>query len=268
MSALVLEALPHCAGIRDVGALLPERLQGMNQPAIRNMTLAGNARVGDCFAVSGGNAEHVVMRGASIRLDNVGQDMRSGRITVEGNCGNFAGLGMRGGTISVMGDAGTFAACEMRAGLLEIAGDVGDFAGAALPGSMQGMRGGYLVVHGNAGDRTGDRMRRGLILVAGNVGAFCGSRMLAGTIVIRGRPGATPGLALRRGTLLFGHEPGELPALFQDCGVHRLLFLRLLEKELEKLGAPFSRFLPLGPDVRRYCGDLGAGGTGEILVLA
>jgi len=46
-----------------------------------------------------------------------------------------------------------------------------------------------------------------------------------------------------------------------------LLFLELLDRELRRQNERFARFLPLGNSVRRYCGDLANGGTGEILVL-
>lgn len=268
MNARILEALPHCSSALDVGSLSPERLRGMNESAIGNLPMAGSARLGDCFSISGSDSDHLVLHGGRARLDNVGKGMQSGRITVDGNCGNFAGHGLRGGTVSIRGNAGEYAGCEMRGGMLEVAGDTGHFTGAAQAGNMQGMRGGHLLIHGNAGDRTGDRMRRGLILVGGDVGAYCGSRMLAGTIAVKGRAGAMPGLALRRGTLVLDRLPADMLATFQDCGVHRLLFLHLIEKDLQRLGPPFSRFLPIATQVRRFCGDLGSGGTGEILVSA
>jgi len=266
MNTRILEVLPHCVGSLDVAPLIPERLLGMHESEIGDIPMAGNGRVRDCFSISGIDSDHLVIRAGSLRLDNVGNRMRSGKITIEGNCGSFAGHGMRGGEICVTGTAGDYAGCEMRGGMLDIAGNAGSFTGAALPGNMQGMRGGCVVIHGNAGDRAGDRMRRGSILIAGNTGAYCGSRMLAGTIVVKGRVGPLPGMELRRGTLIFHHVPSDMPATFQDCGLHRLLFLHLIEKELRKLGAPFSGFLPFATEVRRYCGDLAAGGFGEILV--
>jgi len=75
-----------------------------------------------------------------------------------------------------------------------------------------------------------------------------------------------PGFSLKRGTLLLARMPEHLPATFQDSGEHSLLFLTLLEKQLQRDRETFSRFLPLGAKVRRYCGDLAWGGTGEILV--
>jgi hypothetical protein len=75
-------------------------------------------------------------------------------------------------------------------------------------------------------------------------------------------------LALRRGTILVNRAADDMPAYFQDSGVHRLLFLRLLQRHLQALGGPIAGFAPLPAVVRRYCGDLAAGGTGEILVPA
>jgi hypothetical protein len=58
-----------------------------------------------------------------------------------------------------------------------------------------------------------------------------------------------------------------LPATFKDSGEHALLFLTMLERELRRDSDRFASFLPLEHRVRRYCGDLANGGTGEILVL-
>jgi formylmethanofuran dehydrogenase subunit C len=77
-----------------------------------------------------------------------------------------------------------------------------------------------------------------------------------------------PGFSLKRGTLLLAHMPENLPVTFQDSGEHSLLFLTLLEKQLQRDRQSFARFLPFSPKVRRYCGDLAWGGTGEILVFA
>jgi formylmethanofuran dehydrogenase subunit C len=268
MSALTLtlRALPpHSV---DVSPLIPDRLAGLNKAAIENIVLGSlGLQVADLFAVNGDDARQMIIRNSSDRLTHIGSGMTQGAITVEGGCGAYAGIGMRGGRIIVTGTAGPFAGSGMTAGGLEIRGDAGDFLGGALPGNKQGMRGGIIAVHGNAGDRAADRMRRGLILIAGDVGAYCGSRMLAGTILVSGSVGMMPGFALKRGTLLLARQPSELLATFQDNGEHALLFLELLDRELRRQNERFARFLPLGNSVRRYCGDLANGGTGEILVL-
>jgi formylmethanofuran dehydrogenase subunit C len=92
--------------------------------------------------------------------------------------------------------------------------------------------------------------------------------LLAGTIFVAGKVGMMPGFSLKRGTLLLAHMPENLPVTFQDSGEHSLLFLTLLEKQLQRDRQSFARFLPFSPKVRRYCGDLAWGGTGEILVFA
>lgn len=256
---------PHSV---NLSPLIPDRLEGLNKAAIENITLGGRGlQVADLFAVSGDGAQQMIIRNSSGRFTGIGSGMTQGTITIEGDCGAYAGLGMRGGRIIVTGNAGPFAGSGMTAGGIEIRGDAGDFLGGALPGDKQGMRGGIIVVHGNAGDRAADRMRRGLILVGGNAGAYCGARMLAGTVLVSGRVGMMPGFALKRGTVLLARQPPELPATFQDSGEHALLFLTLLERELGRESERYARFLPLGNRVRRYCGDLANGGTGEILVL-
>lgn len=269
MSALTLtlRALPP-HGV-DLSAVIPDRLAGLNKSAIENIALGGRGlEVADLFAVSGDDTQQMIIRDSSARLTHIGSGMTQGTITVEGECGAYVGLGMHGGWITVTGNAGPFAGSGMTAGGIEIRGNAGDFLGGALPGDKQGMRGGIIVVNGNTGDRTGDRMRRGLILVGGDAGAYCGSRMLAGTILVSGRVGMMPGFALKRGTVLLAWQPPEVPATFQDSGEHALLFLTLLERELMRESERFGRFLPLGNRVRRYCGDLANGGTGEILVFA
>jgi uncharacterized membrane protein YraQ (UPF0718 family) len=62
--------------------------------------------------------------------------------------------------------------------------------------------------------------------------------------------------------------PENIPVTFQDSGEHSLLFLTLLEKQLQRDRQSFARFLPFSQKVRRYCGDLAWGGTGEILIFA
>ena len=268
MSALTLTLNSLPSHSVDLSPLIPDRLTGLKKAAFESIALGSRALlVADLFAVTGDDAQQMIIRNSSDRLTRIGSGMTQGAITVEGNCGAYTGLGMRGGRIAVTGNAGPFSGNGMTAGGLEIRGDAGDFLGAALPGDKQGMRGGIIVVHGNVGDRAADRMRRGLILIGGDAGAYCGSRMLAVTILVSGLVGTMPGFGLRRGTLLFARQPPGLPATFQDSGEHALLFLTLLEKQLRRESERFARFLPLGNRVRRYCGDLAHGGTGEILVF-
>ena len=249
MTALTLALREKPVRDIDLSGLTPDRLAGLALSAIDAIRLPGGQQVGNLFDIAAGDAQHLIIRNASERLTHVGAGMRSGTLTVEGNCGAYAGQALRGGKLIVTGNAG-------------------DFAGAATAGDRQGMRGGIIAIQGNAGDRAGERMRRGLILVGGDAGAYCGANMLAGTIFVAGEVGTMPGFALRRGTLLLGRKPQEISATFQDSGVHRLLFLTLLEKQLRREDPSFLRFLPVDRKVRRYCGDLACGGLGEMLVFA
>ncbi len=267
MTALTLTLRSPPARSMDLSALIPERLAGLGAMQIGALPLRDGSCVADFFDVMDGNAQHVVIRNGCDRLTHVGAAMRSGTITVEGDCGAYAGLGLNGGRLNVAGNAGDFAGSGMKAGMIRISGNAGDFAGGALAGDRQGMRGGILAIQGDVGDRAGERMRRGLLLVGGNAGAYCAANMLAGTIFVAGKVGMMPGFSLKRGTLLLACVPENLPVTFQDSGEHALLFLTLLEKQLERDHQAFARFLPFGRKVRRYCGDLAWGGTGEILIF-
>lgn len=267
MAALTLTLRSAPARSLDLSALTPETLAGLNKAQIAALSLPGASRVADFFDVGAGDAQQLTIRNSCRRLTHIGAGMRSGTLTVEGNCGAYAGLGLNGGHLEVTGNAGAFAGSAMKGGTISIHGNAGDFAGGALEGDRQGMRGGTLTIHGDAGDRAGERMRRGLLLVGGNAGAYCGANMLAGTLFVGGRAGTMPGFALKRGTLLLARMPENIPATFQDSGEHSLLFLALLEKQLQRDHEAFARFLPFNRKVRRYCGDLAWGGTGEILIL-
>jgi formylmethanofuran dehydrogenase subunit C len=267
MSALILTLRAPPVRSVDLSALTPERLAGLATGQIGAVELHGGLRVADLFDVEAGGPQQLLIRTSCDRLPRIGAAMRSGRLTAEGDCGAYAGLGLNGGSLDISGSAGDFAGSGMRAGTIRIGGNAGDHAGGALAGDRQGMRGGIMAIQGNAGDRAGERMRRGLLLVGGNAGAYCAANLLAGTIYVMGKVGTMPGFSLKRGTLLLVRMPEHVPVTFQNSGEHSLLFLTLLEKQLQRDRETFSRFLPLGAKVRRYCGDLAWGGTGEILVL-
>jgi formylmethanofuran dehydrogenase subunit C len=267
MAALTLTLRNVPARSIDLSPLTPERLTGLDKSAIGALQLRDGVGVADVFDVDAGDAQHLVIRNSCDRLTHIGAAMRSGTITVEGDCGAYAGLGLIGGHLNVSGNAGSFVGSGMKAGLIQVHGNAGESVGGALAGDRQGMRGGILSIHGDAGDRAGERMRRGLLLIGGNAGAYCGANMLAGTIFVAGNAGMMPGFSLKRGTLLLAHMPKILPVTFQDSGEHSLLFLTLLEKQLQRDRRTFARFLPFSQKVRRYCGDLAWGGTGEILVF-
>jgi formylmethanofuran dehydrogenase subunit C len=124
------------------------------------------------------------------------------------------------------------------------------------------MRGGLVIVRGNVGARPADRLRRGMIVVEGGAGEYAGSRMIAGTLIVRRKAGALPGYLMKRGTIILGEGARAMSPTFADCGVHRLVALRLVAGYLK----PYSRPVPalLRRPLRRFAGDMAVLGNGEI----
>ncbi len=269
MTSLVLALKQEPDQRLDLSPLVPHLLAGKSEAeiaAIELQTTKHKVTVGDAFTLKPGDASSIRFEGGSARLDNIGLDLKSGEIVVEGACGLYVGRAMSAGTILVTGDCGPFAGSAMSGGKLEIKGDAGDLLAAPQDGEMEGMTGGLLVVRGSAGARAGDRLRRGTIVIEGAAGDHAGSRMIAGTLIVLGTAGALPGTLMRRGTILLGsHTP--LAPTFVTCGRNGFgsfsaLFARLLRPTSEAAAAAFSR--PL----ERFAGDMAALGKGEILLPA
>ncbi len=249
----------------DLSGLVPHRLAGRTAAEIGKIELqTGRHRiaVGDIFRLSGGDAERIRIEGATDRLDQIGQDMASGEIVVEGDVGNQAGRSMTGGRLRISGGAGQWTASGMRGGLIEITGSAGDRLGGPLAGETAGMRGGVVVVKGDVGERVGDRLRRGTIIVEGHAGAHAGSRMIAGTLILRRSAGPLPGYLMRRGTIVLGGGCAELSPTFADCGEHDLVAIRLMAAFVKDHSAAAAS--AFRPPLRRFAGDMAVLGKGEI----
>lgn len=272
MTALTLKLRTDSPQRVDMSPLIPRELAGRRLADIAAWELAtGNrrVRVDELFELTGGpltdpNGE-IVISGANGRLDRIGAAMTQGRIAVEGDAGAYLGQAMSGGAIHVSGNAAAYAACALAGGEIHIGGDAGDFLGGALAGERVGMRGGLVSVAGDAGARAGDHLRRGTLLIAGSTGPYCGSRMIAGSIVVLGETGPNVGFSMRRGTILLARKPKRLLATFNDCGSHDLPFLWLLYDQAKARGVAFKGLDKVGERVRRFAGDRGVGGQGEIL---
>jgi len=266
MSALTLSLKNLPAGRLDLSPLMPLVAVG-DITALKALPLQLGTQtipLGDLFSVQGTDAAQIVLEGDLSRVDGIGAAMQSGSLTIVGNAGAYLGTGMLGGEINVRGHAGHFVGVAMRKGSIHIKGNAGDYLGGILPGAMQGMAGGQIVVQGDVGERCGDRMRRGAILIGGKVGDYAGSRMLAGTIAAFGGAGKHAGYGMRRGTLLVRGEI-DIDATFADCGEHVLPITNLLFRSWVKLGSPFGDAAGQATPVRRFMGDRGADGKGEIL---
>ncbi|HTT08884.1 MAG TPA: formylmethanofuran dehydrogenase subunit C [Gammaproteobacteria bacterium] len=254
-----------------LSALIPDRLHGMRRTAIARIKLqCGNHKVtvGDLFSISGNDAQHLQLHGDLGKFDDIGMDMGSGSVTVRGRVGQRLGAAMRGGQIVVQGDAGDWLGANMHDGLIEVHGNTGNQVGGARPGEVHGMDGGTILVTGNAGMRVGDRMRRGMIILKGSAGDYCGARMLAGTILACGTSGDFVGSGMKRGTVILARRPERITATFNNCGVLKMQFLRLLFQHLTRTYPHLSELRGRGPLCERYCGDLATGGKGELMILS
>ena len=248
----------------DCSPLTPFRLAGKSATEIAKLPLHTTRvpiAVGDVFRLRMGDAAQIRIEGASDRLDQIGQDMSGGEIVVEGDVGLQAGRLMAGGRLTIRGTAGPWAASGMKGGLLEITGSAGDRLGGPLAGETAGMRGGMVIVRRNAGERAGDKLRRGVIIIDGDAGAHAGSRMIAGTLIVRGKAGPLPGYLMHRGTIVLGAD-AELSPTFIDCGVYKLLAMRLMADFVKSHSARAAALLR--KPLRRLAGDMAALGKGEI----
>lgn len=267
MNALTLTLKQTPAHTVNCSGLTPNLLANQSVAEVASMQLNyGNSlvSVGELFEITGSDTQHIAFKNTSDKLDYIGANMTSGKITVAGNAGAYLGFNLKSGEIHCQGNTEAFAACNMVSGLLRIDGNTGDFLGAGSEGLRKGMRGGTVIVKGNAGDRVGDQMRRGLILIEGNAGDYCASRMIAGTIGILGDVGSHAAFNMHRGTLLLKKLP-KLHATIQDCGSHTLPFLSLLFKSFAQYNTQFSKLST--QRVQRFVGDAAYKGNGEVLVL-
>jgi formylmethanofuran dehydrogenase subunit C len=263
---------------RSSPSTLPVGLEGITPDRIRERTLAeierietfhGNRRVplAELFRVSGNPSDGRIEFGGELgAVDHIGAGMDGGEIVVHGDAGRHVGAGMTGGTIRVMGSAGDWVGAEMKGGVIYISGSAEDHAGAAYAGSRRGMTEGAILIDGSAGDGVGRSLRRGLVAIGGSCGSQAGFGMIAGTILVFGACGPYLGAEMRRGTIgLFGPEPPRLLPTFRWTGKFRPLFLRLIERELQRLGFPMARALP-GGELTLYHGDLLSLGKGEVWI--
>ncbi|MDR5857179.1 formylmethanofuran dehydrogenase subunit C [Caballeronia sp. LZ062] len=270
MSAITLR-VKNAPGFRvDASKLLPRTLSDIAPDELPRRVLQGlgeQCALGDLFDITRAEAVTPLLRieGDAAWLDRIGAALNEGSLIVEGDAGDYAGIGMSGGELHIAGNTGRFTACEMQGGRVTVRGSVGDFAAGALPGDMEGMRGGMLTIHGDAGARLADRMRRGTVLVGGNAGDFAASRLVAGTLCIAGETGAHLGYGMRRGTVVLLKKPRRIEPTFTEGGHGFDVFWRLLTRMLTSEIEPFAT-LSTNVTPTRYAGDLAVDGRGELLI--
>jgi hypothetical protein len=98
-----------------------------------------------------------------------------------------------------------------------------------------------------------------------DAGEYAAHAIIAGTLVVLGRTGAHAGRASKRGSIV-AVGAIDIPPTYRYACTYEPTYLRLLFNDLRR-----RHQLPLDDSViagryRRYCGDAGEPGKGEILV--
>jgi formylmethanofuran dehydrogenase subunit C len=234
----------------EVDGITPDCLSASSEAEISALPVwVGRqaAAVGDFFIVRGERAARVWIEGDLRRVQGIARAMSIGELIVEGNVGDDFAIALRGGSVVVRGDAG-------------------DRLGAAAPGASKGMTGGEIVVTGSAGARAGERMRRGLIAIGGNAGEHAAHAIIAGTVVVLGDTGAHAGRASKRGSIV-AIGAIDIPQTYRYACTYEPAYLRLLFHDLRRRHQLPLDAAVVGGRFRRYCGDTGEPGKGEILAL-
>lgn len=248
----------------DVAALNPDRCAALSAKEIARLPVwfgRQSAMLGDFFAVAGGHSSRVLVEGPLSRVDRLGAGMTGGELLIDGDTGAGTGAAMSQGRLDVRGSVADDAGVAMSGGTLWVRGNAGDRLGAAPPGASRGMTGGEIVVEGSAGADAAARCRRGLVVVCGRAGARAARSVIAGTLVVLDDIGPEAGRGNKRGSLVAGGAI-EVPASYRYACTYEPPYLRLLARYLRSRGVDVTRLE--GP-YRRYCGDAGALGKGEIL---
>ena len=253
----------------DLDEVTADRLAELSEPAIAALPIRVDGRaaqLGDVFRVHGSGVAHVRVEGDLRCCHGLGAGTRGGEMLILGDVGHRVGAAMDGGAITVRGNVGNDAGLAMSGGTLRVAGAAGDRVAAALPGASKGMTGGEVIVEGDVGADAAARVRRGLVLVGGNTGPGPGRSMIAGTVVVFGRVGAHPVEGNKRGSLV-ALGPVDVPSTYTYACTYEPGFIRLLLTHVSRCHGLAIPPGALDGSYRRYCGDVGGIGKGEILAL-
>ena len=104
MKPLVLALTKEPDQRLDLSPLVPHLIEGKSEAeiaAIEVQTTREKLTVGDIFKIEGGSAQKLRFEGGSMRFDNIGENLKSGEIIVEGDCGKAVGRHMSGGSLVV-----------------------------------------------------------------------------------------------------------------------------------------------------------------------
>ena len=122
------------------------------------------------------------------------------------------------------------------------------------------------MISGSSGDYLGYKMRRGIIIAQDHVADHCANNMIAGTIILGANCGDHLALGMRRGTVFFLEKTKPKLPSFNLCGSFALPILTVLRHHIHDTNHHVALRLAKIQSVKRYCGDLGYNGQGEILI--
>jgi formylmethanofuran dehydrogenase subunit C len=254
----------------EVDGVTADRLAGLAEREIAALPVrlgSRSAELGDFFGVRGERSDRVRVEGALARVHGLAAGTTGGEMIIDGDAGHRVAAEMTGGSVEVRGSVADFAGAAMGGGTLLVTGNAGDGLGAAVPGASKGMTGGEIVIGGSAGADAAARARGGLLVVAGNVGDYAARAMIAGTLVVLGRTGAEPGRASKRGTII-AVGGIEVPITYWHACTFQPPHVRLTLTYLRRRYRLAIDDKVAGGAYRRYCGDAGDQGRGEILEWA
>ncbi len=267
MSKLTL-TLKHSPSVPlEVETITPDAVADLSRDQIAALPVYHGkriCRIDDFFDVQGEKSDHIEMHGDMHRVRMIGKSMTRGSITINGNVGMHLGAQMTGGTIEVTGDASDWIGAEMTGGLIKIHGNGGGQIGAAYRGGLAGMRGGTIIVDGTAGLEVGMRMKRGTIVIGDTVRDFAGLQMKGGTIVMLNGAEIRTGAWMNRGTII-SCKPIQVMPTFAYSGSYNPTFINVYAKHLSHYGVHVPYEASAG-NYRRYAGDMGVSGKGELLI--
>jgi formylmethanofuran dehydrogenase subunit C len=262
---LTLRAAPDAP--LELECLTPDRLATLGEREIAALPAwrgARAARIGDFFTVRGARSARVRVAGSTAALHSLGAGTAGGELVIDGDAGRGVGAGMTGGIVDVRGSVGDDAGLAMAGGTLRVSGRAGDRLGAAAPGASRGMTGGEIIVAGAAGAEAAARVRRGLVVVGGDAGPRGARAMIAGTLVVLGRAAAGAGVASKRGTII-AVGGIEVPETYAYACTYRPPHVRLTMLHLRRRHGLTVEGHAVTGAYRRWCGDAGDPGKGEIL---
>lgn len=220
--------------------------------------------LGDLFDVHGGRSNQIRIAGDVRHVSGIGAGMTGGAMVIDGDAGASVGAGMTGGRIEVLGSVGDGAGQGMAGGALVVRGSAGNRAGAAAAGRSRGMIGGEIVVVGSVGIEAGARMRRGLLFVGGDAGDHAARAIIAGTVIVLGRTGREAALGSKRGTLV-AVGGVHIPGTYRYACTYEPPHVRVALVYIGRHFGVTMRPEVIGGRYRRYTGDAGTVGKGEIL---